>query len=214
MSPFLTILILTVAMTLSRVPDGTTEYSSEKIHECVHDKLNKTNKIQRVNYFKHPFDRVKNGRKNHLFQDSVDRRKLIEDANYQSIRISPYYDPSTVSTSNGLTTSQVTYIKQLISAAINYFQSFIKIIRVHGPLFIDACPITFKSNDNSFIYPRCAQNEIDQSCGNVLIPDDHLLETWVYDESTFKSTKYKSAGSGMTNLNETEIIIVDRLYAS
>ena len=195
MSSILAILTLVVATLLS---DG---HNQRKIHECIHDKLNTKSRLQKVNYFDHPFEKIRN----YELNDIVDRRKLIEDADYQNIRITPHYDTATISTSNGLTNAQITFIKQLISASIKYFESFIKVIPVDGPLFIEGCPYTSISQTGSFLYESCTSQTIDLKCGNIAtIPDEHLRETWIYDTNTQKSILYRSAGSGIA---DTDLVI-------
>lgn len=194
MLSFLAVLFLSLTAVLSHQSHQShqilfdKEQSPKRVHECVHDKLEKKFRKQYISYSNHPFELIKNK----AINDAMTRRKLVEDADYSLIRITPYYDTTITSS---LTTEQLNYVKELVSASIRYLESFISVIPIDGPLFISSCESWSDTDD--FVYPFCQSSDITQMCGPASIPDEHLAETWVFDSHTSqKSTLQNEAGSG------------------
>ena len=175
---------------------------SKKIHKCIHDTLEHEIIGQYVKYNNHPYDSINT----HEFDNDIDRRKLISaalESSVEPIRISPYYDPTTICTTCGLTTDTITYIKQLTSAAIRYFEQFVSVVPVDGSLFLHQCT-TFNmlggDETDEVINWVCAAESMSATptCGDITIPDDHIAETWVRTSGS-KSTKVKDAGNGIAD---------------
>jgi len=178
-------------------------HDRSKVHNCVHDKIQKKHSLrsQAVKYLKHPFEQL------NAFEsiNATLRRQLVEDADYEPIRISPYYDPATISTSNGLTIDEIAHIEHLVSASIRHFESFLRVIPVEDALFVSPCEYSGYSTGDTFLYSACSSEQVSGMCGSdASIPAEHLMETWVYDPYTSESTQYNQAGAG---INNTDLVI-------
>ena len=143
---------------------------------------------QHIKYNNHPLEddsitNKKNGKRN-----------LLQSTQYKPIRIRPYYDPNTF---NILPNDKKIYIKKLISTSILYLEQFVYVIPIQGPLLINRCQRTWYYDE--FTYSVCPLSEYTHpiKCQYATIPDEHMAESWYYDEITKQSTLYKRAGSGM-----------------
>ena len=74
-----------------------------------------------MNYDNHPYQKSQN-------EQNEESRRLLTESETSSIRISAYYDDSI--TDGTLDSDDIDFIKQVMSATIRYYQSFIKIIPV------------------------------------------------------------------------------------
>lgn len=100
-----------------------------KIHQCSHDEHMEGQELKEVfmNYENHPYDAT---------SQHNNARRLITEAESQPIRISAYYDPSSIGPGiNGLTADDVDFIKKVVTATIRYYQSFVQVIPVDGPWY-------------------------------------------------------------------------------
>eukprot|EP00484_Ammonia_sp_Unknown_P016949 CAMPEP_0197044084 /NCGR_PEP_ID=MMETSP1384-20130603/20219_1 /TAXON_ID=29189 /ORGANISM="Ammonia sp." /LENGTH=806 /DNA_ID=CAMNT_0042475481 /DNA_START=68 /DNA_END=2488 /DNA_ORIENTATION=+ len=105
-----------------------------------------------------------------------------------------------ISTKNGLTQSQIDYIKSLTSAVIRYYQQFVSIVPVSGNLFFprvctDSIETEFGSNCVEYLKPN--------QCGMVDLPDEHMSEDLLYFTNTTQATKLP-AGTGIA---DTDLVI-------
>ena len=134
--------------------DITTSHSNhdDNHHHCSHDYHKgecPAPTRNDVNYDNHPYDTIdlssilsnsnsnsKSGQQSPLYDG---RRSLLTDAETSPIRISAYYDPVTISTSAGLTLDQIDYIKQLVGATIDFYESFVQVIPISGALTYQSC---------------------------------------------------------------------------
>eukprot|EP01084_Bolivina_argentea_P107899 192868_1 len=172
--------------------------SHPKTHKCLHDKIDFTIHQQYVKYKNDPFNKTSNNHRN-LLQDPQ---------TYQPIRIRPYYDPLSINESI-LTINQISYIKSLMSASIHHLQSFIKVVPIDGPLFVDRCPESSAKTaiHKEFVFPSCSETKLSilspKSCGQAMIPEEHLAESWSSNIVGF-SKLFAPGGTGIKN---TDLII-------
>ena len=113
------------------------QISHRKTHKCNHDISTQTTKVtkSRINYENHPYSNSIE-----ISANSQQRSLLnIPSSQTEPIRISVYYDPVTISTTNGLTPRQINYIKETTSASVNFYESFMSVIPVSGPLTYYGC---------------------------------------------------------------------------
>ena len=154
-----------------------------KGHRCSHDheiEMQQCSASTRnqVNYDNHPYDKTldlssiikQNNQNPNESPLSKSRRSLLTDAETEPIRISAYYDPVTISTSNGLEQYQIDWIKELVAATINYYEEWVQVIRVSGALTYQACTDSFSNlaTGDFFCYVY------DTTCGPTEVPPEHM----------------------------------------
>ena len=186
-----------------------TIFAHKHTHDCIHDKIEHNQLIhEHIEYNDHPFDPNNNNKNNN---NNNNKRNLVQSTQYKPIRIRPYYDPSTFNTLT-LSTSKISYIKSLVSAAITYLEKFVSVIPVEGPLLISRCQRIWFYNE--FLYSVCPLSDYTEpiKCQYATIPDEHMAESWYYDQTTKKSTLYKSAGPGISNYFYFYIFMVLYFY--
>eukprot|EP01084_Bolivina_argentea_P121673 215617_1 len=162
-----------------------TAHINEPIHHCNHDISTQPTTTIPLEYDNHPYETA----------SSSSPRRLIDASNASPIRIGVYYDTKTISTSNGLTTTQINYIKQITSAAVRFYSSFIRVIPVTGSISYDPCASYQQSNGHKYCthyFPTCNQ---------IIIPDEFKSKTsgvLFYCPDETKSTYVFTGGNGIT----------------
>ena len=116
-------------------------------------------------------------------------RSLLTDNDADPIRISVYYDDSSI---NSLSSSNQAHLKKTISAAINYYQNFVQVIPVSGTWFFDRCSTWWTTNG----YRRCASYQTNAYCQSSPVPSDHYGDLKLYSSST-QSYSIIPGGDGM-----------------
>ena len=112
-----------------------------KIHKCEHDKHVKKEELRQMsmNYHNHPYQKsveAIHSRNEEIIniQEMKDiqenKRRLLTESETSPIRISAFYDDTVVAGS--LTSNNINFIKEVMSATIRYYQSFMRVIPVSG----------------------------------------------------------------------------------
>ena len=167
-----------------------TTTNSKIIHKCAQNHLHKDKdhsthlRQSHVQYNNHPFD-------NHIHPPNT--RRLSEQSQPSPIRINPYYDSRTISTRNGLTEEQISYIKSLISASLRFYNKFLSVIPVHGNLYLHRQCIR---NYTTEFGTNCVEYLKPDQCGMADIPSDHMAEDLLYFWPRNTSATKLPAGTG------------------
>ena len=94
---------------------------------------------QHVPYKNHPYDKSNHTRTHYSEGEQTDnikrRRRALSDSETAPIRVSAYYDPTSIT--NGLTSTQQEHIEQLVGAIASYYEQFVKVVPIDGTFFID-----------------------------------------------------------------------------
>ena len=80
----------------------------------------------------HPYQMMYDNNDSYKYRRLFNIHNSYDDA-HKNIRIKPYFD---YLDSSNINSETKLYIKQLISASIKYFEKFIKVIPVDGPLYL------------------------------------------------------------------------------
>ena len=173
-----------------------------KVHKCNHDQIHPNIDIKKqfINYDNHPFEYDKtfklksdSTKISNINQHYKSRRRELQ-SQPQSIRIKPYYDPS-ISTENGLTQTQIEYIKSLISTVIRHYENFVSVIPVSDKLSFDRTCIDWIETEFGI---NCLEYLKPNQCGMVDIPDEHMNENYLYFNPLNSTTAIKLPfGTGM-----------------
>lgn len=167
-----------------------------KVHKCSHDHIHSNIDIKKqfIDYKHHPFEYNTNeefrSRRRELDQNEISE----SEPEPQPIRIKPYYDPYMISTENGLTESQIEYIKSLISTVIRYYESFVSVIPVSDKLSFDRTCTYWIETEFGI---NCLEYLEPNQCGMVDLPNQHMNENYLYfhPSNTTRAIKLPS-GSG------------------
>ena len=87
----------------------------------------------------------------------------LSDAEVDPIRISVYFDPDTISTTAGLSTDQIDYIKRITAGAVNFYQKWVQVIPVDGPLSYFGCNSWFGDQYDPDSSIKCVNYDL--QCG-------------------------------------------------
>eukprot|EP01084_Bolivina_argentea_P279140 477178_1 len=147
---------------------------------------------QFVPYANHPYDTRKLTESTNI----EERRTLLDQSKVSPIRISAYYDPTTIV--NDMTPENYTYVKQLIGAVKSYYSKAIQVVPVSGTFFIEeSCANWYITSFGNACY------NFDNTCFDMTVPDDHFGERYLYDDSAHTRTRLP-AGRGIM---DTDLIL-------
>lgn len=167
-----------------------------KIHKCEHDEHVRKEELRQMfmNYDNHPYQKSIEipHRNEEIINIQEDKRRLLTESETSPIRISAYYDDSVTGT---LTSNDIDFIKQVMSATIRYYESFMRVIPVSGNWY-NQRPCNSLDIVNG--YQNCKNYTANPTCGQVTIPDDHFGDGYLYDvpRGNYTAT-YISAGPGV-----------------
>ena len=105
-------------------------------------------------------------------------RSLLTDAEAEPIRITANYDSSVTSY---LSSVNEKYLKETISAAINYLERSTQVIPVSGAFYFDRCNSWWTSNG----YRKCANYQTTSYCQNSPVPEEHYGDLKIYTTSGY-----------------------------
>ena len=112
--------------------------------KCIHREMTNKEHVQNaLRYKNHPYEH-KLSQSRPKFPSK--RRLQLTDAQADPIRISVYFDPVTISTTAGLSTDQIDYIKRITAGAVSFFEKWVQVIPVEEPLTYFGC--SSRWNDN------------------------------------------------------------------
>ena len=132
-----------------------------KAYECDYDEDINNPPIQNaLKYKNHPYEHKPSYSGSELLSQP---RLLLTDAEVDPIRISVYFDPDTISTTAGLSTDQIDYIKRITAGAVNFYQKWVQVIPVDGPLSYFGCKSWF--GDELDVNSRIKCVNYDLQCG-------------------------------------------------
>lgn len=173
---------------------------SQQVHKCSHDHIDYDIEESFINYDNHPFDKSNN---NNNYQRTTRRRELIK-TEPQPIRIKPYYEPTQISTDNGLKDEDIEYIKSLISSVIRYYEQFVSIIPVSGNLKIHRKCTQWYNTEFGI---NCVEYQKPNYCGMVDLPDEHLDEDLLYF-NPINTTKAFKLPSGPGLISKIILVLI------
>eukprot|EP01084_Bolivina_argentea_P081907 148318_1 len=170
-------------------------------HHCNHDEIEKHKLlISNVNY--------ESGFENSMVHKQ--RRLGIQTNKFESIRIMPYWN---LLEATELAENKIMTIKNIVSAAISYFESFIKVKRAKGPLkYPRNCILGTTVHGPINHYFNCYKYEEITQCGAANIPLSHLRNEWKYYNNHSINTKLYPSGSGLKNVDLVLYITADTLF--
>eukprot|EP01084_Bolivina_argentea_P165405 287356_1 len=181
----------------------TTTITHHKCSSKHHDIIKGKNLWQmNMQYKNHPYHQIDNSS-----STTNQHRLLLSQNEVQPIRISAYYDTDSISNNNALTLTQKQYLKSVISAVINYYQSFVSIIPIHNTWF-------FERQCNSwFTQPfgngkSCFDYITIPYCHVVPVPNEHLAEQLLYSTNPDTATTIPG-GVGIAN---TDLVLYISYY--
>ena len=176
-------------------------------HHCIHDQIKHHDLLQSfVQYQSISFNNVN---LNHL------RRKLaiFDTNNYEPIRMRPYWTGLELSTE--ISTKEIKIIKNLISVAIKYFESFIKVIPSNGPLYYPRQCESYTDESRPTItrsYSNCMKYASKTQCGAIEIPSTHFRQDWKYYQDGAVNTEEYPAGNGIINTDLVLYVSASTLF--
>lgn len=128
-------------------------------------------------YRNHPFER---DFINEIQSQSPNsRRSLLTEAETAPIRISAYYDPDSITLAR--TDEQISRVKSVIGAVVNYYENAIRVIPIDGTFYMRRfCNAWYdpRSPDYGVNCISYSQSLGAYTCQNAIVPDDHFSEQW------------------------------------
>lgn len=166
-------------------------------HHCKHADLDYTLNQMDVNYVNHPYSEE-------MFNN--ERRQLAHSSNtidltsysYSNIRITPYYDPVSISNST-LSAANIATIKQLTSSAIAFLSKFVKVIPIESPFYVPRFCESWYAISNTHTnqtYKNCISFR--STCLETTLPESHLDSAYLFDYTNDDISKLEK-GNGMRN---------------
>lgn len=151
---------------------------------CIHDQIDHKLTTHEQNYSPlHPFTDESNSRNRRLrAEDDATNFQIYDRAEgdaalYQPIRITPYYDDSSL---NALPANQRALIKEIIPEAIERFNRALQVVPVVGNLMAKrSCNMQYKTTP-----PVCKTFVENEVCLEMPIPDNHFGPTRQCSECT------------------------------
>ena len=185
-------------------------------HECSNNHQNITKGVNLhqldIPYKNHPYDKSNQDIEsilNPLFTSQPtepQKRSLLSSSNVSPIRISTYYDPTSVT--NYLSSDEQAYLKAAIDAAINYYEQAVEVIPVDGSYFFDrTCDTEYNSSSGDTLCTSYASNTY---CQYATVPDDHIGDALEYDISSGTV----STISGGVGIADTDLMIYVTGYST
>lgn len=136
---------------------------------------------------------------NVLYSKNINKRRRLsaDEKKYMPIRIRPYWS---LESSTDVSEIKIQTIKNMVSAAITYFEAFIKVIPVQSPLFYPrSCAVgTHVSyNGPTSPYYNCKAFEESTHCGAHSVESSHFGEDWKYNRDGSVDTSSYPSGTGL-----------------
>lgn len=168
------------------------------VESCIHDSLDHKFVTAAQNYDdNHPFqvsERKRRLRSEDIVQGST---RQLDDAIYQPIRMTPYYDNSSL---NNLTDAARARIFEVVDEAIQRVSRALRVVPVSGNLFAER----FCTSRYSTTPPVCHSISDKEYCLEMPIPDDHFAPVRYCDKCTSNGCTndectISPAGTGVPN---------------